>query len=159
TEARALFGGMTMQRSLWAVGLALTLTGGGQADEEAAVKAIEKLGYRVSRDEQAPGRPVTGVVLIGPRVSDATLKVLKDLQCLQVLDLNDSLVTDAGLKELKDLQQLRELYLRSTFVTDAGLKELKGLCRLQALGLGGTKVTDAGLKNLKDFKQLKHLDL
>src|SRR5690242_7446400 len=84
----------------WSV---LLLTGSGlraAEAEERAVRAVQALGGKVSRDDEAPGKPVTGVIL---------------------MDLN---VTDAGLKELAGLKQLQWLILSGTKVTDAGLKEL-----------------------------------
>jgi hypothetical protein len=93
--------------------------------EDKAVKAIQRLGGRITRDEKAKGKPIVRVELDGPKV------------------------TDAGLKHLARLKQLRTLYLGGTKVTDAGLKELAGLKQLQKLGLSGTKVTDKGIADLK----------
>src|SRR4051812_43825440 len=100
----------------------LLLAVAGQADESAAVKAVEKLGGKVTVDETQPGKPVVKVSLRGTKV------------------------TDAGLKDLKELTSLQELNISGTQVTDVGLKELKVLKSLQTLLLGGTKITDAGLK-------------
>lgn len=155
----------------------------GRADEAAAVKAIEKLGGEVRRDEKVAGKPVIGVSLCRPQVTDADLQVLKELKrlrglglntanvtdtglkelkeikTLELLALNSTKVTDAGLKELKQLKNLKELFLADTAVTDAGLKELKQLKSLRVLWLESTKVTDAGLKQLKELKSLRKLDL
>src|SRR5262249_39814863 len=89
--------------------------------EDRAVKAIEELGGKVTRDEKADGEPVISVDLRGTKVTDAGLKVLKDLRNLQTLELAGTEVTDAGLKDLKDLKNLHELYLSGTKVTDTGL--------------------------------------
>src|SRR5262245_65130401 len=120
-----------MRRSVWAVTVLLTAAVGIRADEEAAVKAVEKLGGKVRRDDKAPGKPVVAVDLRSTLTTDADLKVLKECKHLQVLDLGVTQVTDAGLKELKELRQLQELDLTFTKVTDAGLKELKELRQLQ----------------------------
>src|SRR5881409_2312039 len=113
-----------------AVMLLACLSGAARADEASAVKAVENLGGKVTRDDKLPGKPVIGVNLGGTKV------------------------TDAGLKELKHLKQLTSLYLNNTQVTDAGLKELKDLKQLTYLDVAFTQVTDAGLKELKDLKQL-----
>ena len=110
-----------------AVMLLACLSVAARADEASAVKAVEKLGGKVTRDDKLPGKPVIGVNLGG---------------------LVPGKVTDAGLKELKDLTQLKELVLNGQ-VTDAGLKELKDLKQLTWLYLGGSKVTDAGVKELQ----------
>ena len=120
---------------LGAVKLLACLSGAARADEASAVKAVENLGGKVTRDDKLPGKPVIGV------------------------HLHEIGVTDAALKELADLKQLTWLSLTVTRVTDEGLKELKHLKQLTALGLSHTKVTDAGLKELKDLKQLTSLDL
>ena len=131
-----------------------------RADEASAVKAVENLGGKVTRDDKLPGNPVIGVNLGGlfpGKVTDAGLKELKDLKQLNTLDLYGTPVTDAGLKELADLKQLTTLNLSGTQVTNAGLKELKDLKQLTTLKL--RNVTDAGLAELKDLKQLTSLNL
>jgi internalin A len=122
------------------------------AREEKAVKAIEALGGRVTRDETLPGRPVVEVDLIETNAQDSDLKILKELKGLQHLYLSDTPITDAGLKDLKELKELQTLFLDGTKITDAGLKELKELKELKGLKtlfLWETQITDAGLKELK----------
>ena len=109
-----------------AVMLLACLSGAAPADEASAVKAVEKLGGRVTRDDKLPGKPVIGVNLAGTNVTDAGLKELKDFKQLTSLDVSWSKqVTDAGLKELKDLKQLTRLNLADTKVTDDGVAELQ----------------------------------
>src|SRR5437588_455246 len=120
-----------------------------RADEASAVKAVENLGGKVTRDDKLPGKPVIGVHLHEIGVTDAALKELADLKQLTWLSLAGTRVTDAGLKELKDLKQRNTLYLSSTQVTDAGLKELKDLKQLTRLNLADTKVTDDGVAELQ----------
>src|ERR1043166_8220368 len=142
-----------------AVMLLACLSGAARADEASAVKAVEKLGGKVTRDDKLPGKPVIGVNLGHTKVTDADLKELKHLMQLTSLNLNSTAVTDAGLKELADLKQLTSLDLRDTPVTGAGLKELKDLKQLTSLNLFLARVTDAGLKELKHLTQLKELVL
>src|SRR5436190_19869988 len=121
-----------MVRQRWAVrggvvlGL-LVLTAAGQADEAAAVKAVEVLGGKVTVHDRQSGKPVVGVNVRATDLTDAGLKELKGFKRLQTLDLSQTKVTDAGLKELKGFKRLRTLILIQTQVTDAGLKELKEL--------------------------------
>src|SRR5262249_39823966 len=103
--------------------------------EDRAVKAIEKLGGSITRDETATDKPIVSV------------------------DLGSTKVTDAGLKHLAGLMQVQMLILNRTGVTDAGLKHLAGLMQVQILDIGATKVTDAGLKHLSGLKQLQRLAL
>jgi internalin A len=147
-----------------AVMLLACQSGAARADEASAVKAVEKLGGKVTCDDKLPGKPVIGVNLggvtgTGNDVTDAVLKELNDLKQLTTLHLGVTQVTAAGLKELKELKQLTSLDLTGIKVTDAGLKELKELKQLTSLNLNGTGVTDAGLKELKELKQLTSLSL
>ena len=103
----------------------LVLAVAGRADEAAAVKAIQKLGGKVTRDDKLPGKPVVAVDLRSTLTTDADLNVLKECKHLQVLDLGVTQVTDAGLKELKKLRQLQELDLSGTKVTGAGVADLQ----------------------------------
>src|SRR5262249_54974808 len=112
--------------------------------EDKAVKAIEKLGGSITRDEKTKGKPIVGVDLGDTTVTDPGLKELAGLKQLQTLYLGTK-VTDAGLKHLAGLKQLHSLYLSDTRVTNAGLKHLAGLKQIQRLGLWGTGVTEAGL--------------
>ena len=129
------------------------------AQEEKAVKAIEALGGKVTRDEKLPGRPVVQVNLGGTKITDAGLKELKELKGLRALNLTSTQITDAGLKDLKELRGLRFLALDRTQITDAGLKDLKELKDLQTLYLYENQITDAGLMDLKELKGLKFLCL
>src|SRR5947208_8506214 len=101
-----------------AVMLLACRSGAAQADEASAVKAVENLGGKVTRDDKLPGKPVIGVNFNPGVVTDAVLKELKDLKQLASLSLRLTKVTDAGLKELEDLKQLTSLDLRDTEVTD-----------------------------------------
>src|SRR5262249_25415704 len=130
-----------MRQRMWSVAVLLTVAVGVRADEAAAVKAIEKLGGKVPRDDNKPDRPGVAVDSRGNRnVTDADLKDLKELKQLTTLYLVGSQMTDAGLKELRELKHLTSLDLSFTQVTGAGLKELAELKHLTYLGLGRTQV-------------------
>src|SRR5262245_46399914 len=73
-----------MARQRWTVGagmllglLALAVTG--RADEASAVRTILDLGGAVSVATKRPGMPVVKVDLSGTKITDAGLKVLKEL--------------------------------------------------------------------------------
>src|SRR5207237_7670324 len=94
-----------------AVMLLACLSGAARADEASAVKAVENLGGKVTRDDKLPGKPVIGVNLAATKVTDADLKQLKAFKQLTSLDLTGTQVTDAGMKELADLKKLTSLDL------------------------------------------------
>src|SRR5207244_1985841 len=111
-----------------AVGMALGLlvpAAGSRADEAAAVRAVRKLGGRVTVDPKRPGKPVVRVDLVYTRVTDSGLQALQGLTGLQELDLGYTRVTDAGLQALKGLTGLQRLFLIDTQVTEAGVKGLQ----------------------------------
>src|SRR5438874_4326071 len=91
-----------MRMVLVGVGLLLAcLSGAARADEASAVKAVEKLGGTVTRDDKLPGKPVIGVNLAGTQVTDAGLKELKDLKQLTYLDVSGTQVTADGVADLQ----------------------------------------------------------
>ena len=118
--------------------------------EDAAVKAVEKLGGTATRDEDDPAHPVVAVSFVGAPLTDRGLKELAPLKHLRSLDLAVCLgVTDAGLKELGGLNGLEELNLSYTGTTDKGLKRLAALKGLRKLNLIGDRVTDEGVAELQ----------
>ena len=118
--------------------------------EDAAVKAVEKLGGTVTRDVDDPAHPVVAVSFVGVPVTDRGLRELAPLKHLRTLDLAVCLgVTDAGLKDVAGLKGLEELNLSYTGTTDAGLKRLAGLKGLRKLNLIGDRVTDDGVADLQ----------
>ena len=145
-----------MNRPLIAASVFLLLVPAVQADEEDAVKWIERMRGKIKRINKPGEGPFVEVVLSYTAVRDGDLKQLTAVRNLRSLDLENTKVTGAGLKALKDLQAL-SLYRAP--VTDAGLKEVKELGNLLTLDLTGTKVTDAGLKHLKALKKLRTLNL
>ena len=129
------------------------------AEQAKAIAEIKRLGGTVALDKQSPDKPVTFVLLSGPKVTDADLAVLKGLSRLQNLALCETQITDAGLKNLEGLKRLQMLSLINSKVTDAGLEYLKGLSQLRRLFLNGTQVAGTGLKYLEGLSQLQMLML
>jgi internalin A len=128
--------------------------------EDAAVKAVEKLGGKATRDEGDPAHPVVAVNLAGVPVGDGDLKSVAALTRLKTLDLSVCLaVTDAGLKHLTGLKRLEVLNLGYSGVTDAGVKRLAALTELRTLNLAGDSVTDEGLNALAGMTKLRSLIL
>src|SRR5438552_15242740 len=113
-----------------AVMLVACLSGAARADEASAVKAVEKLGGKVTRDDKLPGKPVIGVNLNNTRVTDASLKELKDLKQLTSLNLDDTKVTDAGeeesVEQVKDVKQLISLALAKNTEEREGVEKEQG---------------------------------
>jgi hypothetical protein len=139
-------------RHVWAGVVVLLVTAVvARADdaEDKAVKWVEKVDGRVTRDEKQPSKPVVTVSLNFAKLTDADLKELaafKNLKTLRLVSVEK--LTDGGLKELAPLKTLTELDLTRTKVTDAGMKELAALKNLTTLNLSETQVTDAGMKDL-----------
>ena len=125
-----------------------------KSEKAKAVAEIERLGGKVTVDENSPDKAVIGVDLTNTNVTDAGLAHFKGLTQLQSLILAGTQVTDAGLKHLKGLRQLQAVWLVLDKMTDAGLESLEGLTQLRTLYLNDTKVTNVGLEHLKGLTQL-----
>lgn len=116
---------------------------------------------------------------LGSDVTDAGMKHLARLTCLQSLSLTDTQVTtkglrhlkgltrleklwppkNAGLEHLSELTSLQVLYLSRTKLTDAELKHISGLTNLQVLYARGPEIGDLGLEHLKGLTNLHELSL
>ena len=142
----------------------LALCAGGRADdaEDAAVKWVEGVDGKITRDAAAPGKPVVSVGLgFNKKVTDDGLKNLTGFKSLKTLDLffNEQ-ITDAGMKHVKELSSLTTLVLNNTSVTDAGIEELKDFKNLKALRLAGcVKMTDKAAETVKGFAGLEEVSL
>ncbi|NLS98092.1 MAG: hypothetical protein GXX96_38675 [Planctomycetaceae bacterium] len=104
-------------------------------------------------------RDVRRLALSGSAVTDAGLKYLNGLACLETLRLSDTAITGAGFQDVDGLESLTHLDLVSTKVGDAELAYLKKLPNLQDLALTGTKVTNEGLQHLSGISSLRKLGL
>src|SRR5260370_26867254 len=117
-------------------------------DEQRAVAAIERLGGKLTRGRDLPGKPVVVASLKGTGATDDDMRELKGFPHLQLLDLTGTKVGDAGLARLKGLTGLRSLILDFTPVTQDSIASLKNLPLLNTGMLDGTGGTDAGLSPL-----------
>jgi hypothetical protein len=129
-----LFAGICMVRSV-----------AGRTDEERAVAAIERLGGVLTRDENAPNRPIVKVSFRGA----PSVRVSRPLADADPADLRP---------HLEALQTLRELELLNTGITDQWLTHVKGLTHLKSLRLGTElgahdldpqHITHAGVEDLR----------
>src|SRR5438309_417838 len=118
---------------------------GGEDAQVRALRTVEVLGGKITRDNIVSGKPVVAVDLHGCLLTGARLKELTAFKELRTLNLNGTQVTEAGLKGLAGMKGLQLLNLSCVQVTDVGLKELAGLRGLQSLNLCWTEVTDTGL--------------
>src|SRR5262249_31639861 len=146
--------------ALVVIGAAVLLAVGeeGSVDEQKAIDALTKLGSKITRDENAPGKPVVGADLRGCVAHDSDLARLQACSELVTLNLGGTGVTDGGLKKLAALKALQMLDLTGCRkVTDVGLKQLAALQALKEVHLGGTSVTGSGLKELTTLKDLETL--
>ena len=91
-------------------------------EEVRALETIKRLGGRIAREQG--GLPY-------------------------LLNLSYTTVTDADLKIIKNLRTVRQILAADTGITDAGLKELQSIPRLRWLTIGNTKVTKEGLDQFK----------
>src|SRR5262249_20485489 len=123
----------------------MTSIGCGEVDHTTrTIRALEKIGAKVTRDDQRPNEPVIGGDLRAAQVTDEDLAaVLCELTQLRDLDLSCTSVSDSGLKDIRELKHLRSLDLCCTRVSDRILEDVRELKHLRSLNLGFDQVSDA----------------
>src|SRR5436190_16886372 len=99
-----------MSRGALAV-LLVFVAAAARADEAAALKKLEGLRAKVTRDEDKPGKPIVAVDLSGTAVTDNDLRGLTALESLTTLKLARTKVTDVGLKWVMRHVAIRSLDL------------------------------------------------
>lgn len=86
--------------------------------------------------------------------------IVKRIQSIEILDLDNTCITSEGLLELSKLQELKELSLKGlSNIGDEVIANLAIIPSLSFLHLGGASVTLGGLKGLKEAKHLRELIL
>jgi hypothetical protein len=71
------------------------------------------------------GTDIVGLELVGAKISDSDLDLLKNVRSLRQLRLDDTAITDAGLEPLKQLTQLEALSIVDTKVTESGARDYR----------------------------------
>lgn len=93
-----------------------------------------------------------------PGLTGSTIGLLKKLERLDYLELQNSGFQTKYLKELASLDGLRKLDLSGLQIKDQDLPAIATM-KLKSLKLEGNNITDAGLKILSRMSSLKTLDL
>ncbi|MBS0263402.1 MAG: hypothetical protein JSS02_15780 [Planctomycetes bacterium] len=128
-----------------------------------AIREIERLGGLVQLQTRSPKwldtylgdewiwafRKPLRIELHGPKIDDATLQTVSDLNTVKSIVIYDTRITDAGLKSLAQMPNLETLLIQKSRITDAGLKHLTHLPALKDLWLIDTEVTDDGFAELQ----------
>src|SRR5262245_64351171 len=112
------------------------LAGTAMADEAAAVKALEKVGGRATRDTKLPGKPVVEVFAANMKKPAAGMKAIKSFAKLRRLNLINAQVTDEGLKGISALKELTVLQAYGNKLTRVALKEIGKITQLTRLDIG-----------------------
>jgi Leucine-rich repeat (LRR) protein len=98
-----------------------------------------------------------------PKITDASMQTISQLERLHSLEAGGPLCGDAGLAYISEMEELRELkladYRDTPGITDAGMQHIGKLENLELLSLQNASITDEGLRHLEKLKSLKTLDL
>lgn len=112
---------------LWWIPIVFALVPGCDSLDDAGVRSVQTgvaslgaLGV-VAVDESRPDRPVIEANLSGPKVTDKTMRVVRELFQLRTLELHDVRVTDAGIRTISHLSNLTRLTLDGVLISDEGL--------------------------------------
>ena len=89
---------------------------------EQAIAAIKKAEGRIERDDDGN---VIKVFLNRTAINDKSLRPIKYLPTIEVLNITGTKVSDAGLVYIKQLTGLKHLYPDRTQITDEGIAGLK----------------------------------
>src|SRR5262245_9782635 len=101
---------LTKSVALLGVSLLLALPLYANDNEDNAVKAVGKLGGKVTHDNKDAACPILGVDLSFSDLADKGLKDFTTLQRPQTLNLGGTKITHVGLKELAVLKRLQTLH-------------------------------------------------
>jgi internalin A len=127
------------------------------SDEGLAALATLPPVYQLSIEVNATA--ATAATAAGPpsQITDAGWAAIGRMESLRILELRGQRVTDASLRQLKGLQQLR---LLNTRISDAGLEAIaKALPRLIYLSIHGGSISGSGLAHLRRCQQLTQLQI
>ena len=99
------------------------------------------------------------LVIIGSSITGDGLAHLVGMQKLETLAANAAPVDDTAFMHLSDLKRLRVLSLVDTNVTGVGINMLSRCKNLQHLWLTDTPFTDAGASELRSIQSLRSIDI
>ena len=97
------------------------------------------------------------VIVEDARVTGSGLAILQEIAHIEGVSVNNCPFTDDGLKHLQERSDLECVCLRKTEISDDGLKYLAGLTSLRRLWLDDCRITDAGLRHLEPLFCLEEL--
>lgn len=153
--------------------------------EQKAVDAIHAGSGWISRDDNLPGKPVTGA-FFNYRIFDPKplIPALPHLKQLRIIGAVDCTITDdalaafgsfehleglqlewsnvghaGGLKGLASAKKLGWISMNMTELTDSGLVDIGKCPELSQLFLGYTRITDSGLKHLAGMPRIQNLNI
>jgi hypothetical protein len=93
---------------------------------------------------------VQKITLIGPQITDDTLKHVQHMSSLKVVIIKRAGITDAAMASLKDLKNLRQLDVMYSRIGDESVDDLKVHTSASLLKLYGTDVTKQGADRLQE---------
>ena len=131
----------------WSAVISLTVLGTVRAQEEDDTKAILALA-EIGAQLQLNDQRIIGVTLRGEEVDDESLKLLRGLDRLQTLTLDETKVTGKGLKHLQKLTLLGSLTIHYSPISDRDIDELAALKSVVNYDLRGTNISDMGKQRL-----------
>jgi hypothetical protein len=134
-------------RMMLALAVLLGVAGVGRAGDKEIVNRLQEKGHiRMS----VSNRDTTRFLGLDEEFDDKDLGDLCELRDLEALVLIGPGITDASLRHIGGLRGLTHLDLTCTAVSDAGLRHLEGLRGLNKLFLWGCPtVTDEGVARLQ----------
>ncbi len=131
------------------------------ADFRKAVNELEKLGARISEENEPLIESSVNMVVLFPEHFDKDGEILPEvLQPLRnirscLLGLFESRITDDGLKALAGYRNVLGLNFHNTMISDEGLVHVSQLRQLLLLKLSHTRITHDGITRLANLNKLE----
>jgi len=112
-------------------------------DDQAAVSALQEAEAELTESDGN----VTGVKIVGKKISNDTLAHLKGLPHLEILEISSPDINDEGMPHIGALTSLKRLRLAEcSSITDVGIKHWSTLENLEEANLTRVSIRDDGLE-------------
>ena len=89
------------------------------------------------------------IALQGPKITDACVQRLKNLENVRVIQLKSAAISDEAIASLKEIPELQFVELLYNPITDAALPHLASLKSVSRIKLYGTRVTAEAVEQLQ----------
>lgn len=123
----------------------------------AMISKLNEAGFIVRQNSMSDAALIVSAAAPGETLTEAQLTALAAAPAdITELDVPRAQIADAALSVIRKLENLRHLRLENNQITDKGLSQLRSLSKLQYLNLYGNEgITDASIDTIASIKSLR----